>query len=98
VEGVPGWCIEAKYRQTFAHDTLYRTEKAKRRADLRRGRKFALVTRAKGKEPLVTITLADFAALVRGGDPREPDGAAKGTLCLPLEECNDARSPREKRR
>jgi hypothetical protein len=82
VEGVPGWVLECKYRATFAHDTLYRQERQKRGGELRRGRRFALVTRAKGKEPLVTITLQDFAALVRGpSEPSEP-----GTLCLPLEE------------
>jgi hypothetical protein len=70
VEGVPGWVLEAKYRATFTHDTLFREEKAKRRQELRGGRRFALVTRARGKEPLVTITLADFAALVRGGEDR----------------------------
>jgi len=66
VEGVPGWVLEAKYRVTFAHDTLYRAERAKRRQELRGGCRFALVTRSRGKEPLVTITLSDFAHLVNG--------------------------------
>jgi hypothetical protein len=70
VEGVPGWVLEAKYRATFAHDTLYREERAKRRKELREGRRFALVTRARGREPLVTITLSDFAHLVNGDDHR----------------------------
>jgi hypothetical protein len=85
VVDVPGWVLEAKYRATFAHDTLYREERAKRKKELRRGRKFALVTRARGKEPLVTLTLQDFAALVNGRTEPE-ERAAAGPLWLPLEE------------
>lgn len=63
---VPGWVIEAKYRATFTHDTLYRSERAKRKKELGEGQRFALITRAKGKKPLAVLELEDFAALLRG--------------------------------
>jgi len=62
---VPGWLIECKYRATFTHDAIYRAERAKRRKELHGGTRFALVTRARGQEPLVVVALADFAALVQ---------------------------------
>jgi hypothetical protein len=48
-------------------------ERQKRRADLRRGRKFCLVVRAQGQRPLAVVDLADFADLVTGrnGHPGE---------------------------
>jgi hypothetical protein len=66
VVDVPGWLCECKYRDTLAVDTLYRQERQKRRADLRRGRKFCLVVRAQGQRPLAVVDLADFADLVTG--------------------------------
>ena len=60
----PRFVVECKYRQQLGTDTLYRFEKAKRKAELADGRKFVLVTRAKGQAAMVTLTLDDFAELV----------------------------------
>lgn len=74
VLNVPGWVIECKYRAEFKHDTLYRTEKTKRKKELRTNKKFALVTRAKNKEPLVTIALKDFQEII--GNPGKNENVA----------------------
>jgi len=61
---VPGFVVECKYRQTLQIDTLFREERAKRKKELSDGNRFALVVRAKGREPLAVLSLADFAALL----------------------------------
>ena len=74
VVDVPGWVVECKYRATFTHDSLYRSEKKKRKKELETA-KFALVTRAKGKKPLVVLSLEDFQKLVREAKGAEWNGA-----------------------
>ena len=58
-----GWVGESKYRKSFHHHALYRSERKKRSEGLGR-RRFVLVTREKGREALAVLRLKDFEELV----------------------------------